>query len=64
MANNDFRKAAENAFGLGVGAFEEMFKNAAASVVETFTQAEGGYELFNKVFGRVLDNYLEVMFQK
>ena len=63
MANNDFRKAAENAFGLGVGAFEEMFKNAAASVVETFTQAEGGYELFNKVFGRAANPYLEVMFQ-
>ena len=63
MANNDFRKAAENALGLGVGAFEEMFKNAAASVVETFTQAEGGYELFNKVFGRAANPYLEVMFQ-
>ena len=63
MANNDFRRAAEQAFGLGVGAFEEMFKNAAASVVETFTQAEGGYELFNKVFGRAANPYLEVMFQ-
>ena len=28
ITNNDFRKAAENALGLGVGAFEEMFKNA------------------------------------
>ena len=63
MANNDFRRAAENALGLGVGSFEEMFKNAAASVVETFTQAEGGYELFNKVFGRAANPYLEVMFQ-
>ena len=63
ITNNDFRKAAENALGLGVGAFEEMFKNAAASVVETFTQAEGGYELFNKVFGRAANPYLEVMFQ-
>ena len=63
MANNDFRKAAENAFGLVGGAFEEMFKNAAASVLETFTQAEGGYELFNKVFGRAANPYLEVMFQ-
>ena len=31
MANNDFRKAAENALGLGVGSFEEMFKNASVS---------------------------------
>jgi len=61
--NNDFRSAAEQAFGLVGGAFEEMFKNAASSVVETFTQAEGGYELFNKVFGRAANPYLEVMFQ-
>ena len=61
--NNDFRKAAENAFGLVGGAFEEMFKNAAASVAETFTQAEGGYELFNKVFGRAANPFLEVLFQ-
>ena len=40
-----------------------MFKNAAASVAETFTQAEGGYELFNKVFGRAANPYLEVLFQ-
>ena len=63
MANNDFRRAAEQAFGLVGGAFEEMFKNAASSVAETFTQAEGGYELFNKVFGRAANPYLEVMFQ-
>ena len=63
MANNDFRRAAEEATGLVGGAFEEMFKNAAASVVETFTQAEGGYELFNKVFGRAANPYLEVLFQ-
>ena len=41
---------------------EEAFKNAAASVLETFTQAEGGYELFNKVFGRAANPYLEVLF--
>ena len=63
MARNDFRKAAESATGLVGGAFEEMFKNAAASVAETFTQAEGGYELFNKVFGRAANPFLEVLFQ-
>ena len=61
--NNDFRKAAESAFGLVGGAFEEMFKNAVASVTEMATQAEGGYELFNKVFGRAANPYLEVLFQ-
>ena len=63
MENNDFRKAAEEATGLVGGAFEEMFKRAASSIVETFTEAEGGYELFNKVFGRAANPYLEVLFQ-
>ena len=63
MENNDFRKAAEEATGLVGGAFEQMFKRAASSIVETFTEAEGGYELFNKVFGRAANPYLEVLFQ-
>ena len=63
MRDNDFKKAAESALGLIGGGFEEAFKNAAASVLETFTQAEGGYELFNKVFGRAANPYLEVLFQ-
>ena len=62
MANNDFRRAAEQGLGLIGGSLEEMFKQAASSVVETFTQAEGGYELFNKVFGRAANPYLEVLF--
>ena len=63
MRDNDFRKAASELTGLVGGGLEEMFKNAAASLAETFTQAEGGYELFNKVFGRAVNPYLEVLFQ-
>ena len=63
MANNDFRRAAEQGLGLIGGSLEEFFKQAASSVLETFTQAEGGYELFNKVFGRAANPYLEVLFQ-
>ena len=63
MENNDFRKAAQQATGLVGGAFEEMFKRAASSVVEMFTESEGGYELFNKVFGRAANPYLEVLFK-
>jgi len=62
MANNDFRRAAEQGLGLIGGSLEEFFKQAASSVLETFTQAEGGYELFNKVFGRAANPYLEVLF--
>ena len=42
---------------------KKCLKMLPTSVVETFTQAENGYELFNKVFGRSANPYLEVMFQ-
>ena len=59
MRDNDFRKAASELTGLVGGGLEEMFKNAASSLAETFTQAEGGYELFNKVnkYNNCKNNY-------
>ena len=60
--NNDFTRAAEALLGTGGGVLEEMGKQLGSSIVEMFTQSEGGYELLNKVFGRSTNPYLEVLY--
>ena len=45
------------------GGLEEMLRRAGLSITEMLTDAEGGVELANKVFGRAANPYLEVLFQ-
>ncbi len=61
--DKDFDKVSEMILGTGGAALEKVLKDTGSSILETFTGAEGGYELFNKVFGRASNPYLEVLFQ-
>ena len=58
----DFMGASGTALSALSGVFEEALKQAGSSLIETFTAAEGGYELANKIFGRSANPYLEVLY--
>ena len=58
----DYQRMAEYGLDTGRGVLEEVLKNLGTQVLELTTQAEGGYELFNKVLGRGLNPYMEVLF--
>ena len=58
----DFMGASGTALSALGGVFEEALKQAGSSLIETFTAAEGGYELANKIFGRSANPYLEVLY--
>tara|TARA_A100001011_G_scaffold261108_1_gene269597 strand:- start:2016 stop:3233 length:1218 start_codon:yes stop_codon:yes gene_type:complete len=60
--DEDFVKAAEGILGTGKGLLTELSKNLGLSIAEIFTQAEGGYELANKIFGQSANPYLEVLY--
>ena len=60
--DEDFVKAAERILGTGKGLLTELSKNLGLSIAEIFTQAEGGYELANKIFGQSANPYLEVLY--
>jgi len=60
--DEDFVKAAEGILGTGSGLLTELSKNLGLSIAEIFTQAEGGYELANKIFGQSANPYLEVLY--
>jgi hypothetical protein len=59
----DMRTVAKTILSTAGGGLEEMLKRAGLSIAEMLTDAEGGVELANKVFGRAANPYLEVLFQ-
>tara|TARA_B100001063_G_C16675046_1_gene508582 strand:- start:326 stop:1063 length:738 start_codon:yes stop_codon:yes gene_type:complete len=61
--DKDFDKVAEMVLGTGGAALEQILKDSGSSILETVAGAEGGYELFNKIFGRSANPYMEVLFQ-
>jgi hypothetical protein len=61
--NKDFDKVAEMILGTGGAALEQVLKDSGASITEMLTGGEGAYEMFNKVFGRSANPYMEVLFQ-
>ena len=58
----DMMAASGTALSALGGVFEQVLAQSGLSVLETFTQAEGGYELANKIFGRSANPYLEVLY--
>ena len=60
--NDDFDQVARTVLGAAGGMLEETAKNIGLSAIEMLTQAEGGYELLNKTFGRATNPYMEVLF--
>ncbi len=61
--DKDFDKVSEMILGTGGAALEQVLKDSGASITEALTGGEGAYELFNKVFGRSANPYMEVLFQ-
>ena len=59
----DMRTVAKTILSSAGGGLEEMLRRAGLSIAEMLTEAEGGVELANKVFGRAANPYLEVLFQ-
>jgi hypothetical protein len=59
----DMRTVARTILSSAGGGLEEMLRRAGLSITEMLTDAEGGVELANKVFGRAANPYLEVLFQ-
>ena len=59
----DMRTVAKTILSTAGGGLEEMLRRAGLSIAEMLTDAEGGVELANKVFGRAANPYLEVLFQ-
>ena len=62
LRGKDYSEVAKILLGTAGGAAEEVFKNFGSSLIEMATSAEGGYELYNKVFGRSTNPYMEVLF--
>ena len=58
----DYEETARRGLETSRGILEEVLKNVGASALELATQAEGGYEMFNKILGRGLNPYMEVLF--
>ena len=58
----DYEETARRGLDTTRGILEEVLKNVGASALELATQAEGGYEMFNKILGRGLNPYMEVLF--
>ena len=58
----DYEETARRGLQTTRGILEEVLKNVGASALELATQAEGGYEMFNKILGRGLNPYMEVLF--
>ena len=59
----DMKTVARTILTTAGGGLEEMLRRAGLSIAEMLTDAEGGVELANKVFGRAANPYLEVLFQ-
>ena len=62
-SQNDYDRLARLGLGAFTGVVEELFKKVVASGLELLTDAEGGYEMWNKGKGRAANPYLEVFFQ-
>ena len=60
--SEDFRGFVQTLIQTAGGPLEEILKNVGSSIVESMVQAEGGYELANKIFGRSTNPYMEVLF--
>ena len=60
--DKDMMSASGTALSALSGVFEEALKQSGSALIETFTAAEGGYELANKIFGRSANPYLEVLY--
>ena len=58
----DYEEMARRGLDVSRGVLEEVLKNVGISALELGTQAEGGYEMFNKILGRGLNPYMEVLF--
>ena len=58
----DYQELARRGLDTSRGVLEEVLKNLGTQVLELTTQAEGGYELFNKILGRGLNPFMEVLF--
>jgi len=61
--NDDFDKTAQILLDTFGGIAGQVGMNAALSVAEMLTSAEGGVGLANKVFGQTTNPYMEVLFQ-
>ena len=62
IQSGDMEQLARVGLGAGTGVLTETLKNLGLGIAETFTQAEGGYELLNQVFGRAANPHMEVLF--
>jgi len=60
--NDDFEGVARTILGTATGVTTEVLKNLGSSAIEALMSAEGGYELGNKIFGRAVNPYMEVLF--
>ena len=60
--NDDFEGVARTILGTATGVTIEALKNLGSSAIEALMSAEGGYELGNKIFGRAVNPYMEVLF--
>ena len=61
--NDDFDKTAQILLDTFGGIAGNIGMNAALSVAEMLTSAEGGVGLANKIFGQTTNPYMEVLFQ-
>jgi hypothetical protein len=62
IKSGDMEALAKVGLGSASGVLTETLKNLGLGIAETLTQAEGGYELLNQVFGRAANPYMEVLF--
>ena len=59
---NDFREFVRILTNTAGGTLEKVLQELGSGIVETVVQAEGGYELAQKIFGRSVNPYMEVLF--
>ena len=60
--NDDFETVAKTILGTAMGVTTDVLKNLGSSAVEALMSSQGGYELGNKIFGRAVNPYMEVLF--
>jgi hypothetical protein len=62
LKQNNYQDFVKTLRETGGGVLEQVLKDVGIGIVEGLVQAEGGYELVNKVFGRSTNPYMEVLF--